>query len=61
MKVNVVETWRHTYSVRLGQFRLDFEGTKARADEIAAYLKRSINRSGTKKKSLTAASRFDTL
>jgi hypothetical protein len=56
MKVNVVETWKTgTYSVRIGAFRLAFEGTKARADEIATHFRKSINRSGTKKKALTAA------
>jgi hypothetical protein len=46
------------YTVRLEVggvvFRSGFQGTKFDAEELATKIRKSVNRSGTKKKSLTA-------
>ena len=50
MDVDIVETWKsNSYSVRIAGFRLFFEGTKDRAEEIAAFLRESIRSVRTRK------------
>jgi hypothetical protein len=60
MKVYVGKTLFGTgYTVRLRlaglTFRSGFQGTEREATELANGIRKSINRSGTKKKALTAA------
>ena len=65
MKVHVGKTlFGSAYTVRLEAagrvFRTGFQGSNQEAQELASTIRKSIHRSGTKKK-LTKTSRFGTL
>ena len=65
MKVHVRPTLFETaYTVRLEVaglfFRTGFQGSNKEAQELASTIRKSVHRSGTKKK-LTSVSRFDSI
>ena len=65
MKVHVRPTLFETaYTVRLevaGRiFRTGFQGSNQEAQELASTIRKSVHRSGTKKR-LTSVSRFDSI
>ena len=65
MKVHVGKTlFGSAYTVRLEAagyiFRTGFQGSNQKAQELASTIRKSVHRSGTKKR-LTSVSRFDSL